>query len=100
MRQMFPQHSERIVNDPQNRTIFDVLKKAHMDGYAGVRIVGGGDRVAEFENCPVIIMENFINLITWKSFLRVIGILMVMTFLACLHPNREKQQQKGTHNFP
>ena len=49
MRQMFPQHSERIVNDPQNRTIFDVLKKAHMDGYVGVRIVGGGDRVAEFE---------------------------------------------------
>ena len=49
MRQMFPQHSERIVNDPANRTIFDVLKKAHMDGYAGVRIIGGGDRVAEFE---------------------------------------------------
>ncbi len=49
MRQMFPQHSEKIVNDPQNRTIFDVLKKAHMDGYAGVRIIGGGDRVAEFE---------------------------------------------------
>ena len=49
MRQMFPQHSERIVNDPQNRTIFDVLKKAHMDGYTNVRIVGGGDRVAEFE---------------------------------------------------
>ena len=49
MRQMFPQHGERIVNDPQNRTIFDVLKKAHMDGYAGVRIIGGGDRVAEFE---------------------------------------------------
>jgi len=49
MRQMYPNHSEKIVNDPQNRTIFDVLKKAHMDGYAGVRIVGGGDRVAEFE---------------------------------------------------
>ena len=49
MRQMFPNHSERIVNDPQNRTIFDVLKKAHMDGYTNVRIVGGGDRVAEFE---------------------------------------------------
>ena len=27
MRQMFPKHSERIVNDAQNRTIFDVLKK-------------------------------------------------------------------------
>lgn len=49
MRQMFPQHSERIVNDPQNRTIFDVLKKAHMDGYANVRIVGGADRQKEFD---------------------------------------------------
>jgi nicotinamide mononucleotide adenylyltransferase len=49
MRQMFPQHSEKIVNDPANRTIFDVLKKAHMDGYSNVRIVGGADRVAEFE---------------------------------------------------
>lgn len=49
MRQMFPKHSEKIVNDPANRTIFDVLKKAHMDGYTNIRIVGGGDRVAEFE---------------------------------------------------
>ena len=49
MRQMFPNHSERIVNDAQNRTIFDVLKKAHMDGYAGVRIVGGADRQKEFD---------------------------------------------------
>ena len=49
MRQMYPSHSEKIVNDPANRTIFDVLKKAHMDGYAGVRIIGGGDRVKEFE---------------------------------------------------
>jgi hypothetical protein len=50
MRQMYPKHSEKIVNDPANRTIFDVLKKAHMDGYTNVRIVGGGDRVKEFEN--------------------------------------------------
>ena len=49
MRQMFPNHSERIVNDAQNRTIFDVLKKAHMDGYAGIRIVGGADRQKEFD---------------------------------------------------
>jgi hypothetical protein len=49
MRQMFPQHSEKIVNDPANRTIFDVLKKAHMDGYENVRIIGGADRVKEFE---------------------------------------------------
>ena len=49
MRSMFPQHSERIVNDPSTRTIFDVLKKAHNDGYTNVRIVGGADRVKEFD---------------------------------------------------
>ena len=49
MRQMYPSHSEKIVNDPANITIFDVLKKAHNDGYTNVRIVGGGDRVQEFE---------------------------------------------------
>ena len=49
MRQMFPQHSERIVNDGANRTIFDVLKKAHNDGYANVRIIAGQDRVNEFD---------------------------------------------------
>lgn len=49
MRQMFPQHSERIMNDANTKTIFDVLKKAHNDGYTNVRIVGGADRVKEFE---------------------------------------------------
>ena len=49
MRAMFPNHSEKIVNDAQNRTIFDVLKKAHNDGYTNVRIVAGDDRVKEFD---------------------------------------------------
>ena len=49
MRQMFPQHSPRIQNDSNTRTIFDVLKKAHLDGYTNVRIVGGSDRVKEFD---------------------------------------------------
>ena len=49
MRKMFPQHSERIYNDVNLRTIFDVLKKAHNDGYSSVRIVGGSDRVKEFD---------------------------------------------------
>ena len=49
MKQMFPSHSGKIINDPANRTIFDVMKKAHADGYANVRIVGGSDRVGEFE---------------------------------------------------
>jgi len=49
MRAMFPNHSEKIVNDPQNRTIFDVLKKAHNDGYTNVRMVVGADRQKEFD---------------------------------------------------
>ena len=49
MKKMFPNHSEKIVNDPSNRTIFDVLSRAHNDGYTNVRIVGGGDRVKEFD---------------------------------------------------
>ena len=49
MKQMFPDHAESIVNDPNARTIFDVLKQAHQDGYSSVKIVVGGDRVIEFE---------------------------------------------------
>ena len=46
---MFPKHSNNIINDPQNRTIFDVLKKAQQDGYDSIRILGGADRVSEFD---------------------------------------------------
>ena len=50
MRKMFPDHSEKIVNDPNQITIFDTLKKAHNDQYANVRLVCGSGRVKEFEN--------------------------------------------------
>ena len=49
MKAMFPDHSDKIVNDRGTRTIFDVLKKAHNDGYTNVRIVGGADRQKEFD---------------------------------------------------
>ena len=49
MQKMFPKHKNNIVNVKNNRTIFDVLKKAHTDGYTNVRILGGADRVKEFE---------------------------------------------------
>ena len=49
MRQMFPDHAESIVNDPNSKTIFDVLKQAHQDGHSSIKIVVGGDRVKEFE---------------------------------------------------
>ena len=49
MKQMFPDHAGSIVNDPNARTIFDVLKQAHDDGYSSVKIVAGGKRVKEFD---------------------------------------------------
>ena len=49
MRQMFPDHAESIINDPNSKTIFDVLKQAHQDGHSSIKIVVGGDRVKEFE---------------------------------------------------
>ena len=48
MKAMFPQHAGNILNDTNNRTIFDVLNAANNDGYANVKIVGGADRVKEF----------------------------------------------------
>ena len=49
LQKMFPDHSANIVNDPNSRTIFDVLKQAHEDGHSSIQIVVGGDRQAEFE---------------------------------------------------
>ena len=49
MQQMFPDHAGDMVNDPNARTIFDVLKQAHDDGYSSVKIVAGGKRVQEFD---------------------------------------------------
>ena len=49
MQQMYPDHADRIINDQSNRTIFDVLRKAHEQGYANIRVVGGGDRVKEYD---------------------------------------------------
>ena len=49
LQKMFPDHSENIINDPNSRTIFDVLKQAYEDGHSSVQIVVGGDRQAEFE---------------------------------------------------
>jgi len=49
LRQMYPKHGERIVNDDSFRTIFDVLQRASEEGYTMINIVVGGDRQAEFE---------------------------------------------------
>ena len=49
MRQFFPRHAEKIVNDPTIITLFDVLRKAHNEGYKRVRLFCGEDSLADYE---------------------------------------------------
>ena len=49
MKEMFPHHSSHINDDPEFRTILDVLKYAHNQGYANARIIAGGKRVKQFD---------------------------------------------------
>jgi hypothetical protein len=50
MKLMFPEFKDNIINDPDMKTIFNVLVAANEDGYSNVNIVVGSDRQAEFEN--------------------------------------------------
>jgi hypothetical protein len=50
MRKMFPNFDENIINDPNMKTIFDVLINANKEGYSNINLVVGSDRQSEFEN--------------------------------------------------
>ena len=50
MKKMFPQYEEQIINDPEMKSIFDVLTTANQDGYKNINIIVGSDRQSEFEN--------------------------------------------------
>ena len=50
MRKMFPNFEEQIINDPEMRSIFDVLIAASQEGYKSINIVVGADRLGEFES--------------------------------------------------
>ena len=50
MRKMFPDFEEQIINDPEMKSIFDVLLSANEEGYKNINIVVGADRQGEFEN--------------------------------------------------
>ena len=49
MKKMFSDFSDNIVNDPDMKTIFNVLTTASENGYSSVNIVVGADRQSEFE---------------------------------------------------
>ena len=50
MRKMFPQFEDEIINDPEMRSIFNVLIAADEEGYKSINIVVGADRLGEFES--------------------------------------------------
>ena len=50
MKKMFSDYEENIINDPDMKSIFNVLIAAYEDGYENINIVVGADRQAEFEN--------------------------------------------------
>lgn len=47
---MFPEISEIIVNNPEIKTIFDVLVAANEDGYTNINMVVGSDRLSEIQS--------------------------------------------------
>ena len=45
-----PQFEDEIINDPEMRSIFNVLIAADEEGYKSINIVVGADRLGEFES--------------------------------------------------
>jgi len=50
MRKAYPDHSNAIIANDNMRSIFDVLTALDNEGYSGVTLVVGGDRVSEFNS--------------------------------------------------
>ena len=50
MRKAYPDHSNAIIANDNMRSIFDVLTALDSEGYSGVTLVVGGDRVSEFNS--------------------------------------------------
>lgn len=50
MTRMFPNHADAIVNDGDMSNIFNVLSNLNQEGYSGVTMVVGSDRVSEFKS--------------------------------------------------
>jgi hypothetical protein len=59
LKMMFPEIKDDIVNNPEIKTIFDVLIAGNEDGYTNVNIVVGSDRQAEVQNLANKYNEKF-----------------------------------------
>ena len=61
LRKMFPDIAEMIVNNPEMKTIFDVLMSANEDGFGNVNIVVGSERQSEMRNLANKYNGKFFN---------------------------------------
>jgi uncharacterized protein YbgA (DUF1722 family) len=50
MKKMFPKYEDNIINDPEMKSIFNVLTTANESGVKNINIIVGSDRQSEFEN--------------------------------------------------
>lgn len=50
MKEMFPEYADNIIDSDEFHTIFDVLQYLNQEGYTGVNIVCGAERVSEIDN--------------------------------------------------
>ena len=50
MKKMFPKYEDNIINDPEMKSIFNVLVTANESGVKNINIIVGSDRQSEFEN--------------------------------------------------
>jgi hypothetical protein len=50
MKEMFPEYADSIIDSDEFQTIFDVLQFLNQEGYTGVNIVCGAERVSEIDN--------------------------------------------------
>lgn len=49
MKEAYPQHADKIINNGNAKNIFDVMQGLEKDGYTQVTLVVGEDRVKEFQ---------------------------------------------------
>jgi hypothetical protein len=50
MKEMFPEYADNIIDSDEFKTIFDVFQFLNQEGYAGINIVCGAERVSEIDN--------------------------------------------------
>jgi len=50
MKEMFPEYADRIIDSEDFKTIFDALAFLNQEGYTGITIVCGAERVSEIDN--------------------------------------------------